>query len=220
MKIQINVLLEKSPWWATILALVFSVFALVNGYISNQTAKESLRISSEVYKSKNIPRLLATPLSAKFYVPENAVPGQVKIDMSAVIQNLSETDARSVSLNFETEDWTGFQTSLFKIYRDARQPIPHFLLVPKNSQLIYPSYAPDVPATGEAGFVNQDKSFKLKLTLYWEDINDQKYVYVGFYELRSALLPNGKRLLYFQPISTFDSVKDKEAAWNHAKQTS
>ena len=146
------------------------------------------------------------------------MPGQVKIDMSAVIENLSETLARQVSLNFETRDWYDHKTSLFEIYKAAKYPIPHILSLPKSSRIIYPSYAPDAPAGGLQGYLSQDKPFKLKLTLSWKDANDKKYVYVGFYDLKSAPLPDGSYKLYFQPLNTYDSVKDGEAAWNYAQQ--
>lgn len=97
-------------------------------------------------------------------------------------------------------------------------PIPHFLSLPKNSRFFYPSYAPDAPASGESGFVSQDKPFKLKLTLYWKDVNNNEYVYVGFYDLKSARLPNNENQLYFQPISAYDSVKDGIVAWDNAEK--
>ena len=64
----------------------------------------------------------------------------------------------------------------------------------------------------------QDKPFKLKLTLSWKDTNGNKYVYVGFYDLKSAPRPDGNYMLYFQPVSTYDSVKDGQIAWDYAKQ--
>ena len=87
-------------------------------------------------------------------------------------------------------------------------PIPHILSLPKNSQILYPSYAPDAPASGEAGFISQNKQLKVKISLYWQDVNDKEYVYVGFYDLKRAVLPNNENQLYFQPISTYDSIKD------------
>lgn len=72
---------------------------------ANETAKKSFDIADKIYKSKDIPRLIASPVSAKFYVPEKPeAPGQVKINISAIIENLSEVSAREVSINFETED--------------------------------------------------------------------------------------------------------------------
>ena len=239
-KLQINFLSKKTPLWLTLLTIVFSVFGIRNGCVANRVAhkstqvaqeanaiardankisKESFNIASEVYKSKDIPRLVVFPLTAQFYVPEKPeVPGQVKIDMSAMIENLSEANARDVALNFETEDWYGHGTSLFQIYQEMKQPIPHIASLPKNSRFPYPSYAPDAPATGEAGFVSQNKPFKLRLTLYWKDINYKDYVYVGFYQLKSSQLLNGTHQLYFQPVNIFDSVKDGQSAWDRAKQ--
>lgn len=185
---------------------------------ANQTASKSFEIANEIYKSKEIPRLIAAPLAPKFYVPENPeVSGQVKINLSAIIENLSEVSAREVAINFETEDWCGHKTSLFDIYKEAKCPIPHLLSLPKNSRLEYPSYyRPDAPASGENGFVTQDKPFRLKLTLYWKDINDKKYVYIGFYELKNAVLPDNENQLYFQPVNTYDNVKDGDIAWDYA----
>jgi len=186
---------------------------------ANEIAKKSYDISNEIYKAKEIPRLVARPISAKFYSPETPeAPGQVKINISAMIENLSESNARDIAINFETKDWYDHKTSLFNIYKEANRPIPHISSLPKNSQLFYPSYAPDAPSTGEQGFIGQDKSFKLKLTLYWKDINNKEYVYVGLYDLRSAPLPNNETQLYFQPINTFDNIKDGEIAWEQAKK--
>jgi len=187
---------------------------------ANIVAKKSYDISNEIFKSKEIPRLVVSPLSAEFYVPEDPeVSGQVKINLAAIIENLSEVTAREIAINFETEDWYGHKTSLFDIYKTAQRPIPHILSLPKNSRLLYPSYAPDAPSTGEHGFVNQEKPFKLKLTLYWKDVNSKEYVYVGFYDLKSSRLPNSKNQLYFQPINTYDSIKDTDEAWDYAKQS-
>jgi len=185
---------------------------------ANDIAEESLVIAREVHKSKDIPRLVAHPLGVRFYVPSNPeVPGQVKIDMSAIIENLSETDARHVSINFETLDWYDHPTSLFEIYKERNHPVPHILSLPKGSRFIYPSYAPDAPSSGETGYLGQDKPFKLKLSVYWKDINEKEYVHVGVYDLKAAPLPDGRNMLYFNPIETFDSVKDGDVAWERAK---
>ena len=97
-------------------------------------------------------------------------------------------------------------------------PIPHILSIPKNSRLFYPSYAPDAPASGEEGFVNQDKPFKLKLCVYWKDINEKEYVCVGFYDLKFTTLPNNENQLYFQPLSFYDSIKDGDKAWDYEEK--
>jgi len=193
-----------------------------NGYSkeANKIAKESYTISNEIFKTKAIPRLIVFPMEAKFYTPENPeAPGQVKINLSAMIENLSETNAMQVAINFETKDWYEHKTNLFNIYKEAHGPTPHILSLPKNSRLFYPSYAPDAPASGESGFLNQNKPFKVKITLYWKDINDNEYVYVGFYDLKSAPLPNNENRLYFQPVSTYDSVNDGDLAWEYAKKS-
>lgn len=185
---------------------------------ANETAQASYNIANEVYKSKDIPRLKASPLQARFYVPDKPeAAGQVKINFGVVIENLSETNAKDISINFETEDWYGHKTNLFNIYKEAGMPVPHILTLPKNSNVFYPSYAPDAPASGEAGFLAQDKPFKLKISLYWQDINDAKYVQVGFYELKGTRTPNAEALLYFQPLSNYDSVNDGAKAWDQEK---
>ena len=225
-EISLKIFEKKTPLWVTFLTLLLATCAGYNGCVANRRANEanliaksSLDISNEVHKTKDIPRLTVSPLGAQFYIPTNPeVPGQVKIDMSAIIENLSETPAREVALNFETKDWYGHKTSLFEIYKSANHPIPYILSLPKTSRMTYPSYAPDAPAGGLQGYLNQDKPFKLKLTLSWEDTNDKKYVYVGFYDLKSAPLPDGNYRLYFQPLSTYDSVKDGEAAWAYTQQ--
>ncbi len=225
-EISLKIFEKKTPLWVTCLTLLLAVWAGCNGYVANhrvdeanRIAKSSLDIASEAHKTRDIPRLTVSPLGAQFYTPEYPeVPGQVKINMSAIIENLSETPARQVALNFETRDWYDHKTSLFEIYKAAKHPIPHMLSLPKSSRVTYPSYAPDAPAGGLQGYLSQDKPFKLKLTLSWKDTNDKKYVYVGFYDLKSALLPDGSYMLYFQPLNTSDSVKDGEAAWTYAQQ--
>ena len=220
----------RAVWISVVIsALISSISLLINSSLTkeantlskeaNKTAEKSFDIADKIYKSKDIPRLITFPVSAEFYTPDKPeVPGQVKINISAIIENLSEVSAREISINFETEDWYGHKTNLFDIYKETNLPIPHFLSLPKNSRLLYPSYAPDAPASGESGFVAQDKPFKLKLILYWKDINDEKYVYVGFYDLKSTRLPNDENRLYFQPIDTYDNIKDGDIAWNNAKK--
>lgn len=214
----------QSAFIAAVIAAVISTIGILVNYNlvkeSNALAKEANNISKEIFKSKNIPRVIASPISAKFYIPEQPeVPGQVKINISAMIENLSEVNAREVAINFETKDWYEHKTSLFDIYKESNMPILHILSLPKNSRILYPSYAPDAPSSGEDGFVNQNKPFKVKITLYWKDINNKEYVYVGLYDLKSTILPNNERQLYFQPINTYDSVKDKNLAWDYAKKT-
>jgi len=184
---------------------------------ANQIAQKAYTVSSDIYKSKEIPRLKATPLSAKFYIPENPeAKGQVKINFSALIENLSEAIAREVSINFETEDWYGHKTSLYEIYKNSKRPIPHILTFPKNSSMLYPSYAPDAPSAGEQGFVSQDKPFRIKITVYWKDVNSKEYIYVGYYDLKYVILPNNEYQLYFQPIANYDSINDGDLAREYA----
>lgn len=128
-------------------------------------------------------------------------------------------NAREISINLETEDWYGHKTNWFNIYRDAKLPIPHILTLPKNSSIFYSPYAPDAPSSGEAGFLSQDKPFKLKITLYWKDVNNKKYIQVGFYELKGSRLPNNENLLYFQPLANYDNVNDGEEAWKYEKKS-
>jgi hypothetical protein len=223
--IVVKVLKEGTPKWVTILTIALAAWGVSNGCnanrIANQSAataetanhiaNQSLTIAREVHQAKDIPRLVAHPLDARFYVPTNPeAPGQVKIDMGAIIENLSETDARHVSINFGTLDWYDHRTSLYEIYKERKHPCPIILSMPKGSRFVYPPYAPDAPSSGESGYVNQDKPFKLKLSVYWKDINEKEYVRVGVYDLKAASRPDGKNRLYFQPIETFDSVKDGE----------
>ncbi len=211
MKVIVTVLQKKTPLWVTILTIILAALAVWNGIKANQLARKT-------YTAEHIPRLIVSPLTVRFYppdVPETA--GQVKIEISPIIENVSEAAAREVTLNFETKDWYGHKTSLFKIYEEAKHPVPHILSLPKNSRMVYPSYTPDAPASGLAGFLNQEKPFDLKLTLSWKDVDGKEYVYVGFYILKNAPLPAGEQRLYFQPLSTYDSVKDGELAWKNAK---
>ncbi len=232
MWIVVKILREKTPWWVTLLTIAFAAWGVRNGCSANRIARESagtareaneiagrsFAIAREVHEAKDIPRIVAYPFGVRFYVPTNPeVPGQVKIDMSAIIENLSEADARHVKVNFETQDWFDHRTSLFQIYEERKHPIPHILSLPKGSRFIYPSYAPDAPSGGEAGYLGQEKPFKLKLCVYWKDINEKEYVHVGFYELKAAPLLDGQNMLYFQPVETYDSIKDGDVAWNRAK---
>lgn len=214
----------RAAYIAAIIPTTIAALALFNScqntklaQKANSQAEKSYALSEAIYNSKDIPRLIVAPLGAEFFTPDKPeVAGQVKINISAIIENMSEVGAKDVSLNFETEDWYGHKTNLFQIY--AKMPIPHFLTIPKNSRLLYPSYAPDAPSSGEQGFIQQEKPFKLKLTLGWKDINNKKYVYVGFYNLKSSLLLNKQAVLYFQPLNTYDSVKDGKIAWEYAEK--
>lgn len=216
----------RAAYIVAIIPTIIAVLALFNScqntklaQKANAQAEKSYVLSEAIYNSKDIPRLIVAPLGAEFFIPDKPeVVGQVKINISAIIENMSEVSAKDVSLNFETEDWYGHKTNLFQIYRDTKMPIFHFLTIPKNSRLLYPSYAPDAPSSGEQGFIQQEKPFKLKLTLEWKDINNKKYVYVGFYNLKSSLLPNKQVVLYFQPLNTYDSVKDGEIAREYAEK--
>ncbi len=203
---------------ATLLTAFLGIWGIRNGCTANETASKSFKINEEIYKAREIPRLVVSPLNVQFYTPEKPqVPGQEKIDISAVFENLSDVPAREISLNFETEDWFGHPTSLFQIYREQKAPIPHIFSLPKGQKLVYPSYAPDIPAAGESGFIQQNKPFRLKLVLHWKDVNDRKYVYVGFYTLKPS--PWGDRhLFYFQPLNAYDSVKDDDTAWKYATE--
>lgn len=216
----------RAAYIAAVIPTIIALFSFLNSCQgtklaknANSLAERSYALSETIYNSKDIPRLIVAPLSVEFFILSNPeVEGQVKINISAIIENMSEVSAKDVALNFETEDWYGHKTSLFQIYRDAKMPIPHFLTIPKNSRLLYPSYAPDAPSIGEQGFIQQEKPFKLKLILEWKDINNKKYVYVGFYNLKSSLLPNKQAVLYFQPLNTYDSVKDGKVAWENAEK--
>lgn len=217
----------RAAYIAALIPTIIALFSLHNSCRSTRiaenatsVAEKSYKLSETIYKSKDIPRLIAAPLGAEFFIPAKPeVEGQVKISISAVIENLSEVSARDVSLNFETEDWYGHKTNLFQIYKEAKMPVLHFMTLPKNSRILYPSYAPDAPASGEQGFIQQEKPFKLKLTLEWSDINNKKYVYVGFYNLKHSLLPSKQVVLYFQPLNTYDSVKDGRIAWDRAVES-
>ena len=223
---------EKTPGWVTLLTVAFTAWGIQNGCNANRIARESARsaeranniasesltIAKEVHEAKDTPRLVAHPLAVRFYVPDNPETAeQIKIDMSAIIENLSESNARHVKVNFETLDWYDHRTSLFEIYKERQHPVPTVLSLPKGSKFIYPTYAPDAPSSGEAGYLSQDKPFKLRLSVYWKDINDKEYVQVGIYDLKAAPLLDGRNMLYFQPIETFDSVKDGDIAWQRAK---
>ena len=216
--------LTRVTMQAALISAIVSAIGIVVNYSlitqANDTAAKALKISDDIYKSKEIPRLKATPLHAYFYTPTAPeAPGQVKINISAMIENLSEVSAREASINFETEDWYGHKTDLFDIYKQSKMPIPHILTIPKNSQIFYPSYSPDAPASGLDGFLSRNKPFKVKVVIYWKDINDKRYVQVGFYTLESGDLPNGEKLLYFQPVEIYDSVTDNDKAWQYAKNS-
>ena len=241
MLIRIRFLNENTPRWVAITTIVIAIYGACQGRIANDRAdkanslaksandiaeqsnivsQRSLAITDEIHRSREIPRLVASPSGVRFYFPKNPeTPTQAKIDISAIFVNFSDVSARSVALNFETLDWDNppHPTSLFQIYRERKHPIPHLLKFAGGAQMIYPSYSPDVPNAGEAGFLAQDKPFRLKLALHWDDVNDKKYVWVGFYTLEHA--PFGERQqLYFQPEEAYDSVKDGAVAWKYATE--
>lgn len=181
--------------------------------------KKMNKIYEDIYKLKDIPRLEVYPIGAEFYVPiKPEVPGQVKINIGVVIENHSEANAKSIAINFETRDWYNHPTSLFQIYGDAGQPIPHIASLAGGTKFLYPSYVPDAPASGEAGYISQDKPFLLKLTLRWKDNNNKKYSYVAFYKLEHSRLID-KVHLYFSQIEDYDSVNDGHKAFEYAEKS-
>lgn len=182
-------------------------------------AKKTFNLYNDIYKLKEIPRLQVYPIGAKFYIPTKPeVPGQVKIAIGAMIESHSEANAKDIAINFETRDWYNHHTSLFQIYKDAKQPIPHIASLAGGTKLPYPSYAPDAPASGEAGYISQDKPFLLKLTLYWKDNNNKEYSYVAFYKLEYNRLYDGL-YLYFSRIEDYDSVNDGKKAFEYAEKS-
>ncbi len=216
---------------AVISALISGTITLVGVRYSSIGTKESNRIAKEaldeskktstlyndIYKQKEIPRLEVYPTNVDFYIPDSPeVAGQVKIKIGTVIKNLSEANAKGISLNIETMDWYDHYTNWLDIYKNNKLPIPHIASLPKNADLIYPSYIPDAPASGKNGYINQDKPFLSKLTLSWKDNNNKEYVYVAFYKLDySRLIDNV--FLYFSRIEDSDSVIDGQKAWDYAK---
>lgn len=212
-------------------AIISGVISLIGVYINFRSTKEVAKIakdalneskkmstlSSDIYKQKEIPRLEAYPINVDFYSPTNPeAEGQVKIKIGTIIKNLSEANAKGISLNIETKDWYDHYTNWLDIYRDNKLPIPHIASLPKNTDLMYPSYIPDAPASGKNGYISQGKPFLSKLTLYWKDNNNKEYVYVAFYRLDfSRLIDNV--FLYFSRIEEHDSVIDGQKAWDYAK---
>lgn len=216
---------------ALISGLISGLITLIGIYVNSKDTKQANEIAraalneskktadlySDIYKQKDIPRLEVYPISVKFYIPDKPeVPGQIKISIGTIIKNLSEANAKDISLNLETKDWYDHYTNWFNIYKDAKLPIPHIASLAKNTEIIYPSYAPDTPSAGEDGYVNQDKPFLLKITLSWKDNNNKEYVYVAFYRLEHSRLVNDI-FLYFSKIEAYDSVIDGRKAWEESE---
>ena len=207
-----------------VVSLICSYFTFIGMKEATKIAKDALNeskkmaaLSNDVYKQKEIPRLEVYPISVDFYTPASPeVAGQVKIKIGTIIKNLSEANAKGVSLNIETKDWYDHCTNWFNIYKEIKLPIPHIASLSKNSELIYPSYTPDAPSSGKEGYVNQDKPFLVKLILYWRDNNNKDYLYMAIYKLdHSRLVDN--IFLYFSQIEAYDSVIDGQKAWDYAK---
>ncbi len=221
-----NFLQGDTPKWFTILTAICAIAGICLAYEANKLATEANKIAHDtearsinLYKAKELPRLIPYPLNPRFYVPTNPeVPGQVRFDMGVVMQGQNDTTSLNARLNIETRDWTGFKTNLHEISKAQGIPNPVFSSISRNSPVIYPSYSPDAPASGAAGFVNQDKPFKVKLVLEWEDVNREKYLYVGFWDLKHAALPDKKYLFYFTPTENYESVLDGQIAWQEAKR--
>lgn len=206
---------------ALVSAIVAGGISLIGVWINysgvkeaTQIANKSFNVANKIYQTQDIPRLIANPRAPKFYTPKGGVPGQKKLGIGVIIESFSEVKAIGVSLDVETEDWTGHKTSLFDIYKKAKEPILHILSFPKNARLEWDYYyKPDIPASGKTGFLSQEKPFKVKLILRWKDINEKEYIYVGIYHLKHRRGTS----VYFSPISNYDSIKDGEKAWEFAK---
>ncbi|GEM_PF-5216571 len=225
---------ENKKIGVTIQAAILGAIITVIGFIitgifscqANRLSKEALKLSkdnasfiNDITKLKDLPRLEVYPIGVQFYTPTpQEVPGQVKIAINTHIKNLSEANAKAIALNIETKDWFDHYTNWFDVYKEINLPIPHIASLGPNTELPYPGYAPDAPNSGEAGYISQANPLLLKLTLYWNDNNNKKYVYVAFFKLNYSRLSNGN-YLYFAKIESYDSVIDSDKAWTFSKKS-
>jgi len=241
--LRIKIINEKTPFWVTGVTLIIAGLGLRIGCVANeqsltatiaakdanviseeanqiageanQTAQKALNITEDAHKRKDLPRLVVYPWKVRFLTLKEL--GQVKIDMSAVYENVGEVTAKDVTLNFETKDWYNHKTSLFQVHKDQNKPVRPLISMPRSSRVFYPSYAPDVPAGGSGEFIQRDGPFTLKLVLRWKDVNDIEYVYVGVYALRQGGIAP-QEYFYFEPVHTFDSVNDGDVTWQFAEE--
>ena len=218
---------------ALISALISGLISLIGVSVNYQSAKKANEIAqtaldeskktvafyNDISKQKDIPRLEAYPISVGFYTPDKPeAAGQVRIHIGTIIKNLSEANAKHISLNLETKDWYGHCTNWFEVYKSYKFPIPKITSLAKNADLIFPSYTPDAPSSGEAGYVSQEEPFVLKITLSWQDNNNREYVYVAFYKLEYSRLAD-KVFLYFSKIEDYDSVLNSQKALEYANKS-